>query len=221
MKKSRLVPTFGWCQSIRFRPRFSEVRCWVSRLFDVSACPRSALIKSLSTAPYSMEGPGNKAIESQANVDNAIADLDQARCLFSLVGLSTASPQWWVQPTDWLMSAGVGGVTFLGEGISLLTDALIYPEDATRLATSHFAIDKTLRHNVLRIPLDRLDRAGRVRDFADKAIDLGIALEALLLHDAKGGEKSFRMSLRGAWLAGADENERVEIGVRNLTNELG
>jgi hypothetical protein len=68
---------------------------------------------------------------------------------------------------------------------------------------------------VLRIPLDRLDRAGRVRDFADKSIDLGIALEALLLHDVKEtkerGELSFRMSLRGAWLAGADENERVEI----------
>ena len=38
-------------------------------------------------------------------------------------------------------------------------------------------------------------------------------MEALLLHNLEDdrGELSFRMSLRGAWLAGADENERVEI----------
>jgi hypothetical protein len=48
---------------------------------------------------------------------------------------------------------------------------------------------------------------------ADNSIDLGIALEALLLHNLKGdrGELSFRMSLRGAWLAGADETERTAI----------
>ena len=111
------------------------------------------------------------------------------------------------------MSAGLGGGTFVGEDISFLPDALIDPEMVTGLAASYFAIDKSRRHNVLRIPLDRFDRAGRVRDFADTSIDLGIALEALLLHNLKDdrGELSFRMSLRGAWLAGADENERTEI----------
>src|SRR5262249_15576643 len=65
---------------------------------------------------------------------------------------------------------------------------------------------------MLRIPLDRLGRAGRERDFADRAIDLGIALESLLLHDIDHhGELSFRLSLRGAWLIGSSSAERLEI----------
>jgi hypothetical protein len=176
---------------------------------------RSVLTTEFEFGPiFYLKGQGNKAIdEAQAGVANAIAELDQARCLFSLFGARTAFRRAWVQPTDWLMSAVIGGATFVGEDSPLFPHALIYPEDATRLASSYFAIDKSRRHDVLRIPLDRLDRAGRVRDLADTSIDLGIALEALLLHNLEDdrGELSFRMSLRGAWLAGADENERVEI----------
>ncbi len=54
----------------------------------------------------------------------------------------------------------------------------------------------------------------RDRDFADQAIDLGIALEALLLHELgkeDRGELRYRLSLRGAWLGGGDEQERAEI----------
>jgi hypothetical protein len=100
-----------------------------SALVFAKPVPRSALIEFEYGPVFYRDGSGrNKAIEeAQANFENAIADLDQARCLFSLAGLSTASPQWWVQPTDWLMSAGVSAATFLGEDSPLLTDALIYP----------------------------------------------------------------------------------------------
>ena len=49
---------------------------------------------------------------------------------------------------------------------------------------------------------------------ADISIDLGIALEALLLHEQNKknrGELRFRLGLRGAWLVGSDGNERAEI----------
>jgi hypothetical protein len=48
----------------------------------------------------------------------------------------------------------------------------------------------------------------------DRSIDLGIALEALLLQDLgkqDRGEVRFRLSLRGAWLGGKDGKERAEI----------
>jgi hypothetical protein len=173
----------------------------------------SALITEFEYGPlFYPDGQGNDAIgAAQAHVADALGNLNEARCLFSLLPVRAAYRQSWVQPTDWLMSAGLGGGTFVGEDISFLPDALVYPEWVTSLAKSYFAIDRNRRHAVLRIPLDRFDRAGRMRDFADTSIDLGIALEALLLHDTGGGELSFRMGLRGAWLAGADENARTEI----------
>ena len=61
---------------------------------------------------------------------------------------------------------------------------------------------------MLRIPLDQLDKAAHDRDFTDRSIDLGIALEAHLLHDLgkeDRGELSFRLSLRGAWLGAKDK----------------
>jgi hypothetical protein len=177
---------------------------------------RSVLITEFEFGPIfylkgQLKGQGNK--EAQAGVANALAELNQARCLFSLFGAPTAFRRAWVQPTDWLMSAVIGDATFVGEDSPLFPRALIDPEDAMRLASSYFAIDNSRRHDVLRIPLDRLDRAGRVRDLADTSIDLGIALEALLLHDLEDdrGELRFRLSLRGAWLAGGDETERAEI----------
>jgi Apea-like HEPN len=43
---------------------------------------------------------------------------------------------------------------------------------------------------------------------------LGIALEALLLHELDGkerGELKFRLALRGAWLGGNDPQDRAKI----------
>jgi len=59
--------------------------------------------------------------------------------------------------------------------------------------------------------MDRLNRAHRERDFVDRAIDLGIALEALLLHGKNDNtEITFRLSLRGALLVGRTEKERLD-----------
>jgi len=51
----------------------------------------------------------------------------------------------------------------------------------------------------LRIPLQRLNAALRQSHIVDRAIDLGIGLEALLLHDVdKSDSLRYRFSLRGA-----------------------
>ena len=63
---------------------------------------------------------------------------------------------------------------------------------------------------VIRVGLDRLGQALRRARIIDKAIDLGIALEVLLLHGIGGGrgELKFRSSIRGATFLGGARPER-------------
>jgi hypothetical protein len=92
-------------------------------------------------------------------------------------------------------------------------DVEVDVEAAEELASTYFGMDPA-RRQALHIPLDRLDRASRDDDLVDKSIDLGIALEPLLLHELKGqnqGELKFRLALRGAWLGGIDPQERAKI----------
>lgn len=59
----------------------------------------------------------------------------------------------------------------------------------------------------LRISADRLNQALRRAKVVDKAIDLGIALEVLLLHNigpTERGEMRYRSWIRGAMFLGAD-----------------
>ena len=134
--------------------------------------------------------------------------------MLSLLGVSSVHRFAWVQPKNPLMSAGLGTGTFINLGGFFGPEVEIDAKPAEELAAAYFRIDRTRRHNILRIPLDRLDRAAGDRDLADRAIDLGIALEALLLHEQNKkdrGELRYRLSLRGAWLGGVNEEERREI----------
>lgn len=70
-----------------------------------------------------------------------------------------------------------------------------------------------LGKNSLNISLDRFSQALLRPDIIDKAIDLGIALEILLLHemDSKGrGEMKFRSSIRGAMFLGGEKQDRLK-----------
>ena len=67
---------------------------------------------------------------------------------------------------------------------------------------------------VMRISLDRLCKALRGGALVDKAIDLGIALEVILLHgidENYRGELKYRSSIRGAAFLGGNSQERLEI----------
>jgi hypothetical protein len=63
--------------------------------------------------------------------------------------------------------------------------------------------------NKLRIPLERLNQALAAHSPIDCAIDLGLALEALLLSDLEASDQiSLAFRLRGAWLLGGNPIER-------------
>jgi hypothetical protein len=158
----------------------------------------------------------------------ALNDLNEARLLFPLLGIMRAAMRmFWVEAKDPLMGIGVdldwraGREIFVAEGVEVDVG------NVGQLAAAYFNIEQKLRREMLHIPLDRFDRAVReLDDLADASIDLGIALEALLLHELNGpsrkgkhgqdrgrdrGELRFRLSLRGAWLAGNDPTERADI----------
>jgi len=66
----------------------------------------------------------------------------------------------------------------------------------------------------IRIGLDRLSLAFRRRTDIDKAIDLGIALESMLLHSlspSDRGELKFRSAIRGSAFLGGTKQERLEV----------
>ncbi|WP_298225753.1 HEPN domain-containing protein, partial [Acidocella sp.] len=83
--------------------------------------------------------------------------------------------------------------------------------DAQTLIKDFLALSPKTRER-LRVPLDRLNRAIRGSNVADRAIDLGIAFEAILFHGSEdnNGELAFRLGLRGAWLSGNDAASRQE-----------
>jgi hypothetical protein len=178
-----------------------------------------ALVTTLEFKPVFFWPPkdvdAGKLERMQTRVKEALDDLNEARTLLTLLGIKCVPIMSWVQPKNPLMVAGLG-TTYRVEGGSIFgPDYLVDPMATKELeerAARYFQIDPARRRTTLRIPLDRLDRSAREFDLVDKAIDLGIALEALLLHEPGfQGELTFRLSLRGvAWWEGREGTRRDE-----------
>jgi hypothetical protein len=83
--------------------------------------------------------------------------------------------------------------------------------DASALTKQFLRLNPSDRE-VISTSLDRLNRSKKPASNIDKAIDLGIAMEILLLHDrSKPDQLAFPFRLRGAWLLAKTPEERVEI----------
>ena len=89
-----------------------------------------------------------------------------------------------------------------------------------KLLSAYFDLSANLRKK-FEVPIHRLNEAIRHDSPVDQAIDLGIALESLLLSDQ--GDKvqlALQFRLRGAWLLGRDVKTRQDIyrRLRDLYN---
>ena len=62
----------------------------------------------------------------------------------------------------------------------------------------------------IRLILSRLSQAKRRFQAADKLLDMGIALEMLLLDDNQKDQLSLQFRLRGSWFMGSTPAERIE-----------
>gem|GEM_PF-6225012 len=185
---------------------------------------RAALVTNFTYQPVfyrpkTPQPPEDMAAKVPARAAHML--LEEAASLLGLAGTPAVYRMFWVQPVDWLMSAGMAGGWQYSSSDGPHSDQAV-PQDIGTTAKAYFALQPQIRGKFLRIPLDRLNRAILEGDFADKAIDLGIALEALLLHDSGNptdrGELKFRLGLRGAWLLGdnAAERKTIQKGLADL-----
>jgi hypothetical protein len=138
--------------------------------------------------------------------------LEVARCLV-LVDDSPVSPILnWYHPDDTPLFGGAqsGGWTGLEHIYRFGVPVKDFEEDSVKsLVNNYFRLDKATRDQ-LRVPLARLNSSMmQKQNIEDAAIDLGIALEALLTkerdHDAP---VSYLLRLRGTHLLGGDPETR-------------
>ena len=84
--------------------------------------------------------------------------------------------------------------------------------DAINVLVRHYnRLDESEKPRIQRI-LNRLSQAKRRTQIEDKILDLGIAMEMMLLEDNRNNSQlSLSFRLRGSWLLGASPEKRVEI----------
>ncbi len=141
--------------------------------------------------------------------------LDDARLALTCIGPSAPLEAGsWFQFDDLdLQDAGAhGGVmTTLHEipGLGFEPETEITSGDAGVLVSGFLGLKGATRAKV-RVSLERLNQAMRRRLPGDRALELSIALEALLTgEDEQPGEHTYKVGLRASLLVGADASERV------------
>lgn len=187
-------------------------------LFNIAGptpLPESALVLRAPAQPKVI-----RSSETSPNQPRWYARLLELCSWLTLVGPSAPSPlvSWW-QMDGWVPFDLAGGTssTFLGPRLvpsrSLEEDDRADARSVSALWLN--AIPETKRR--LRIPLERLNSAMTQINAVEKAIELGIALESLLLDDGSDSELALRLRIRGAWLLGENAEDRVRI-MRVLEN---
>ncbi len=198
----------------------SSAKEWLLRPRDPAAIPG---------LPWSLMTPPKAAVTVRETItpllhDNRKGDfpsqddpfrlhslLDEARLALTVIGPSAPLDEaYWFQFDDSdLNEAASGGITTSG------LDVLPWPfaneveldlADAQAVVSRYLSLDGSIR-NRLRIALGRLNQALRRRPSGDKAIDLCIALEAILVDGV--GENTYKVGLRAALLLPCAAADRI------------
>ncbi|MCK4819611.1 hypothetical protein KA005_27850, partial [bacterium] len=173
--------------------------------------PKAALICKVKLTPKVLDQTGNipKRVDSVKMYD-----------AFDILSLtlkgSLSLVCAWYALEDWVPSYGIGGLVWSGPNsdivITTVEKITLIDIEAYKKIFNLFSSLHASTRNKLRIPIRRLNQAQRRQNLADKAIDLGIALESLLLSDNKIPEQiSLSFRLRGAWFLSQNATERKDI----------
>lgn len=182
---------------------------------------RRMFIPAPTAALVSTEKDGIELIEKFPNPEEDSAYTSKQKLLWqisqylTLLGPSSPTPV-----GQWSQLVSPERVPILGmvhswgnslqEAYPLTTTALPKEADVQSLVELYLTLDKDLKKK-LAIPIQRLNMTLRRQDTVDKAIELGIALEALLVADRDSdAQVSYLLRVRGAWLGGGSLEKRKE-----------
>lgn len=212
-------------QDISLIPFSSLPRSYVSDYFSSSRDtagiarplpPTAALVMehadSIQLFP-DYQQPHGRFTEDELLTDELLSET--ARCL-TLVGPSSPTPvvHWFQASNPERVPVGAdlssGSRYFAGEISPSTTVMRSSGEDIRELVERYLALEASLKKK-LAVPVQRLNRALKRQDVVDRAIELGVALEALLVEDRDHDAPiSYLLRIRGAWLAGGTLEERKE-----------
>lgn len=170
--------------------------------------PPRILFESQASAP-AISVNGLNLLEEQA--------MDVERCITCLAVRPIAILGSWEQLDNEIASAIVGEAYSYGNALfdTVLRTGASYRVEGESIADLFRLFDNfdASQKAPIRIALDRLNQALREPVLADKAIDLGIALEVMLLHEIgeqDRGELKFRTSIRGSAFLEGSKARRLE-----------
>lgn len=189
--------------------------------FHVRARPKAALVHSFKFSPVVSAARDSLPMAPRTLVRQEEM-LDIARCLTLIAPRAIQQIGSWFQiEQSHPLVGGVGG--WGGQAITWGQQFSVEPEDidpaqVRTLVDGYFALPAKDRQR-LRIVLDRLNAAKLPRTAEDRAVDLGVSLEALLFNPGDvPAEISLKFKMRGTVLATDDPDERR--GVFRLLDRL-
>ncbi len=177
--------------------------------------PTAAIIRKVTVTPLfePVDAPYARGWRTDA--------LDDMRDVEHAIAVATSGAAMGLETTGTFMDSVLDA--FPGDGSSYFVKArgrfhappAPLTGDDARVAVG--IIRKFRRHgssasSIIDILADRIVGARRGATTADKALDLGIALESLLMSGKNdSGEITYKMQTRAAWLLGTDHNSRLLV----------
>lgn len=209
----------------------SNIKAWILSAKDFSvypgfrsplfaSSPRAALLCSHLVKPFIYSTAlGEPPLQPDPLYVHRI--LDDCRQALSLIGPSCPiSAGYWFQfdDADLNEASFYSGVTISHMEVTPWDPTLpapLDPDESREVVNRFLALGEPLRGK-LRLALERLNQALRRRPNGDKALDLSIALEILLVDGS--GENTYKVGLRAALLLDAPLEEKIYA--RSITGGL-
>jgi hypothetical protein len=182
--------------------------------------PEAVLVKSARVSPK-FDNPVDHAV---FGVEPEPTELIEACECITLIAPAAPLPiARWVTMEEWVPCSGFIGVAWSRESNKVIgKDKLKLNE--TQLGELRDVFDKFRKlpqivRDKLRVPIQFLNQSRRSSSVADRAINLGVAFEALYLNDRSSKEQiAFTFRLRAAWHLG--ESPEARMGLMDVFNKI-
>lgn len=178
--------------------------------YYASQTPTSALVAVVDIEPYLLDADDDRVSTSAADLYARFENI--RHCLAVARGGPVMPGPSWFQYEDPELQAAIpgGGATSFGHQevipLDLRDKGEVDGEKAARIVSDFFATEESVRHR-LRTAMERVHLAFIRLSPADKALELAIALETLLVDSP--GENTFKIALRAGLLTGEDVQSRA------------